>query len=91
MYRCANCGEQFDEPKIKTHHYSGYNLPDGGYNEQYFSCPQCKCNEYEEIVICCECGDALSTDDKNQYIYFKELNEIVCNDCLHDYCKDHFS
>lgn len=91
MYRCEKCGLQFEEPRKATYHYGGDNLPDGGYDEQYFSCPRCGCNEYEEIVVCCECGEVLSADDKKLYINFKELNETVCSDCLQDYCKDHFS
>lgn len=93
MYRCSDCNNPFDEPKKTIEHQSGYNLPDGGYNEVYYSCPFCGSNDYEEVVTCCMCNEEHLIEDKKKYIYFKDNNEYVCDDikCLSPYCRDTYS
>lgn len=91
MYRCSDCNNPFDEPEKVIEHQFGYNLPDGGYNETYFVCPFCESSDYTEIISCCECGEDLPVENKSLYVHFNENNDFVCNDCLHDYCKEHYS
>lgn len=91
MYRCGVCGRLFDEPKKVIEHQFGSNLPDRGYNEVYFVCPSCGNSEYREIVECCECGEEYFADCETLFVYFKSNDDYVCNDCLHDYCKENFS
>lgn len=87
-YKCKECGAVFDEPQIiKTTHSGRYEAH--GY-EEYGKCPNCPSDEFIECVICDYCGEAVASgiDD---YVYFREKEENICNDCLHDYCVDNFS
>lgn len=91
MYHCDNCGKFFDEPEKITEHQFGENLPDGGYNETYFVCPFCENSDYTEIILCCECGEDYPAESTSLYVHFNKDDNFVCNDCLHDYCEEHFS
>lgn len=87
-YKCKECGSVFDEPEIiKTTHNSRYEAH--GY-EEYGKCPNCPSDEFIECVICDYCGEAVA-NDIDDYVYFKERDENICNDCLHDYCVENYS
>ncbi len=91
MYRCADCNNPFSEPEKVIEHQFGYNLPDGGYNEVYYSCPFCGSNDYEEVVTCCMCNEEFPKECKGLYVHDKKHNEYVCNDCLRDYFIEMYS
>ncbi len=91
MYKCLSCGGIFEEPKKAVEHYSGANLPDGGYTEAHYDCPYCGSDDYKEVITCAECGEEYFAECKTLYVHFKNNNEYVCDDCLHDYCTDNFS
>lgn len=51
MYKCKLCGEVFDTPK----NYSEDLTPGGAFEGNNFiyefsGCPECSCNDYEEIT-----------------------------------------
>ena len=93
MYLCSNCDFRFEEAKKEVSHQSGSNLPDGGFDEVSYHCPQCGSANYNEVVICCVCYDEFFVEENKKYIHFKDNNEYVCNDirCLSPYCRDNFS
>lgn len=90
MYRCEN-GHVFDENEAIciNQHVSGFNVPDGGYDETQTCCPECKSDEIYAVIECDYCGMHFPKFG-NEYLYFKEDGDIICNDCLHDYCVDKF-
>lgn len=88
MYKC-NKGHVFEEPARRVEHITGINIPDGGYDESYSCCPECKSEEIYEAVECDYCQVTFSKDSE-EYLYFKESGDIICNECLHDYCMENF-
>lgn len=43
-----------------------------------------------EEVTCCKCGNNFYINETDEFIEFKN-GDIVCNDCLRDYCKENFT
>lgn len=84
MYRCDN-GHIFDEPVIKTVHHtdpSGY--------EHLSVCPECENDSLTEVIVCEYCDKSVQADLTSEYITFKN-GDVICNDCLHDYCENNFT
>ena len=90
MYRCSDCDELFEEPRKITEHWEGMNIPDGGYDLVSKLCPYCGGSDYEEVIVCEICHEDVVLDLKRLYVKFKN-GDIICNDCLHDYCVDNFT
>lgn len=88
VYKCKECGSVFDEPEIITTTHGG-RYEAHGY-EEYDKCPNCPSDEFTECVICEYCGEAVASDT-DDYVYFREKEENICNDCLHDYCTENYS
>lgn len=88
MYKCCN-GHIFDEFKHKTKHITGLNIPDSGYDEECYMCPECKSEDFYKAVECDYCGKIFAQDSED-YLYFRRSGDTICNNCLHDYCMDNF-
>ena len=87
MYLCSNCGTHFEEPKetIEVHH----EVPPPNI-EVFYDCPKCGSGNYDEIVECLYCNEDIKEELKSLYVKFAN-GDVVCNNCLHDYCVDKFS
>lgn len=87
MYTCADCNVQFDEPEMVIEPH--YELTPTEYETSY-ACPCCGSSEYYESVECEYCNEDIRLELKSLYIKFKN-GDIICNDCLHEYCQDKFT
>lgn len=58
MYKCNNCGCEFEEPR-ESREYHGL---DYGY-ETFWVCPNCGDNDYNEAKVCDICGGEHFGDD----------------------------
>lgn len=78
MYRCLECGREFEEPeKILDSMEEWFGFPAPRY---YDGCPHCKEWSFSEIVgECCECGKELLDEDYYEW----EGGDLYCGDC-HD-------
>ena len=88
MYICNDCDNQFDEPRAVKEIHDEVPPPN---EEIFYVCPNCGSSDYYEAVVCCYCNEDIRSDLKSLYVYFADNSEIVCNDCLHDYCVSNFS
>ena len=94
MYKC-NHGHIFDEPTEKAYNHGGQCEAWG--TEYLNVCPECGSDDFDEVVRCDLCGEYITERSHDDYIAFNltddagnYYNDIVCNDCLHDYCVDNF-
>ena len=87
-YKCKSCGAVFDEPETVTITHGG-RYEAHGY-EEHGKCPNCPSGDFTECVVCDCCGEAVA-NDIDDYVYFREKEENICNDCLHDYCVENYS
>lgn len=80
MYICNNCDNQFDEPRAVKEIHDEVPPPN---EEIFYVCPNCGSSDYYE--------EDIRSDLKSLYVYFADKGDIVCNDCLHNYCVSNFS
>ncbi len=87
MFICNDCGEIFDEPRqsIILH-----DEVDCQREEYYDTCPSCGENDIDVVVQCTVCNDYIAEYKREDYVAF-ESGDVVCNECLHDYCVENFS
>lgn len=86
MYLCNNCGVTFDEPHQGVIYHDEVDFQ----KEEYYSvCPRCEENDFDEVVTCKMCDDFIVKNETEKYVAFNN-GDNVCNDCLHDYCKERF-
>ena len=86
MYLCSNCGTRFEEPKktIEVHH----EVPPPNV-EFFYDCPKCGSGNYDEIVECLFCHENIKKEDSSLYLEFPN-GDIICNECLREYCEEAF-
>lgn len=70
MYRCNNCDELFDIPKMVTETVGMIGLQPA--TSSYIACPHCGVDmDYEEVEKCELCGE-----------YYEELEDGFCKSCI---------
>ena len=74
MYVCLNCSAVFDTP-IPIHEY--HDELDEKAIEEYYVCPYCKSDDYEEAVQCNLCGQYVNCN----YVELKD-GTFACEDCF---------
>lgn len=87
MFLCEECGELFEEPVQKV--YSHHSEVEYNCNEFFSACPKCGSDNYFSAVKCCECRQEINEELDSLYVRF-DNGDLVCNDCLHDYCKERY-
>lgn len=85
MLKCNECGVVFPAPTEYKERHDEIPPPNVRF---YNGCPRCGSPDYDPVCVCVECGDTVS--DAADYIEFKN-GDIVCNRCLHDYCKERYT
>lgn len=78
MYKCNDCGYEFEEPKEVVETY-GFNTPP--YKRLYL-CPHCNENDIKEIieVECSRCGRCITKDEAE----IDDSLQYLCNECYDD-------
>ena len=79
---CFNCGAVFDSDGYEVEYVDGFPV---------HVCPKCGGDDYREAIEC-DCGGAVIDTNyfDRGYVRFKNGND-VCDECLHDYCKENFT
>lgn len=63
MYKCYECGLEFDEPKIYSEDCTpGESFEKGSFCCKYRGCPRCGEN-FGELIECDACGDQIFIED----------------------------
>lgn len=88
MYLCEECGEIFEETKqdIYAYHFE----VEGNKIEYAYVCPYCGSENYISVIKCDECGIDINEELDTLFVKF-DNGDIICNDCLHDYCNRKYS
>ncbi len=73
-YLCHNCEETFDEPKTDTQSVP-YGMGNAAF--EFYVCPYCNSDDYEEVTECKECGKVIDEDNN-----FSGL----CAECVKENC-----
>ena len=73
MYRCIDCGTEFEYPK-KIREYLD---DDTHFFAMYYGCPHCRSDDVEQVVVCDLCGEHVA----DGYVVLKD-GTIACNDCF---------
>lgn len=60
MYRCLNCGHEFEKPEIEINEIPGV------WFDRVDICPNCKVDDIEELRICPMCGEHYISSDKDR-------------------------
>ncbi len=84
MYRCAECGNLFEEGEQATWE-ERHGLDSPPY-EKWSGCPVCK-GDYEEVYRCEECGDWHSEDELYDGWCEKCLRDTINYDTFFEYCE----
>lgn len=89
MYMCDR-GHVFREDEIVEHreHVTGPNIPESGYDYIEMCCPICGSDEIVAAVVCDYCDQAVPKFGVD-YLRF-DNGDIICNECLRDYCQENF-
>lgn len=87
MYQCEECEQVFEESKPMIEKHTEIPPPN---EETFYVCPYCGSSNYNEVVQCCVCDEYIEKELKSQYVEFKDTWDIVCDNCLHDYCEERF-
>ena len=82
MYKCSNCGEVFEMPKVvvETHGFTG-----GGV-ETFYVCPYCN-GDYDEVKQCNHCDEWHTEDELYEGWCEKCLRETINYDTFFEYCE----
>ena len=70
MYKCEECGEVFEEPKV---YYERHPYGEGYAEEEWRVCPYCGEAGFVEAKECTRCGE-----------YTAELHDGLCDVCYDD-------
>ena len=76
MYKCYECGLEFDQPKTYSEDYTpGGAFESGSFCCKYTGCPNCE-GRFGELIECDSCGEKIFLED-----IFCTPNGYVCSEC----------